>query len=118
MTRVGRPKKEHRDEALTRHVGTRFTQGERLALEERAAAAGLTVSGYVRAAALGLPLRRKQAPSPAGVLSPDELTALNRIGVNLNQLTRHLNAGLDGDVSDEVRIALRDLDALWARLLP
>lgn len=86
---MGRPKKspeELRDDPL--HV--MLTTRERAELEQRASAVGLTVSEFVRRQTLGRPL-----PASAGDRRTRATlaTALLRLGVNLNQITRHMNAG-------------------------
>ena len=86
---MGRPKKspdDLRDDPL--HV--MLTAQERAELEQRASAYGLSVSGFVRRRSLG-------GRMPAGVAEQRTratlATALLRLGVNLNQITRHMNAG-------------------------
>lgn len=67
-----------------------LTTRERAELEQRASTFGMSVSEYVRRQTLGRPL-------PAGVAEDRTraalATALLRLGVNLNQITRHMNAG-------------------------
>lgn len=103
-----RPKKQSL-EARSIVFGVRLTPEERTSIERKAAASGLTPSDYCRAAVLGLQVRADPpsptspavpadgctpsgAPSPA----PDtaHVVALNRVGVNLNQIARRLNSGL------------------------
>lgn len=70
-------------------------------IHARAAAAGLSVPDYVRTACLGRPLTiRAVRDLPATLLHQ-----LNRIGVNLNQLARHANAGRYRDAPIEAAIA-------------
>lgn len=69
---------------LSRFVGVRFKPDDYRLLEEKARQAGMTVSGLLRHAALGLPVtpRRRQ-------LADQELiNQLSRLGNNLNQQTR------------------------------
>ena len=67
-----------------------YTIQERAELERRAHALGLTLSEYIRRRTLGVPL----PPQSADRETRDKLaTALLRIGVNLNQITKHMNAG-------------------------
>jgi hypothetical protein len=86
---MGRPKKspeDLRDDPL--HV--MMTQRERAELEHRASLYGMTVSEFVRSRTLGwrmpplAPERRDRAALT---------TALLRLGVNLNQIAHHMNAG-------------------------
>lgn len=86
---MGRPKlspEERRDCQTT----VLYTIQERAELERRAHALGLTLSEYIRRRTLGVPL----PPQSADRETRDKLaTALLRIGVNLNQITKHMNAG-------------------------
>lgn len=88
-TAVARPKKSP-DELRDTYVQVRLTVRERAQLEQRAAAYGLTLSEYMRRTGNGRPL-------PAGVAEQHSravlATALLRLGVNLNQIARHMNAG-------------------------
>ena len=63
--------------------------GEAAEVAERAAAARLAPAVYMRRRALGRPVRRVVVRR----LGAAELRELNRIGVNLNQIARALNAG-------------------------
>jgi len=115
---MARPKQDERA-ARSQHVAARFTAEERAALGLRAAESGLTLSDFVRAAALGAQPRRPTMPAgPAGVLTADELRELNAIGNNLNQIARALNSGRADPVSDDVRTALAQLETVWDRYLP
>jgi uncharacterized protein (DUF1778 family) len=71
-------------------VHLRLTQEERAAFEARARAHGLSLSDYLRRAALDRPM-------PAPVAEGRDLAALTaallRLGVNLNQIARRMNAG-------------------------
>ena len=103
----GRPTTTDTDKR-TQHIAARFTVTERAQLEARAAAHGLRVSDFIRAAAVDSlpPKLAKAAKAGAGRLSRDELRELNAIGVNLNQLAKRANAGDD-----------RELDALLSSAL-
>ena len=86
---MGRPKispNERRD-CQTKVL---YTMRERAELEARAEALGLTLSELIRRRTLGVPL----PPQSADRQTRDKLaTSLLRIGVNLNQITKHMNAG-------------------------
>jgi len=86
---MGRPKlspEERRDCQTT----VLYTIQERAELERRAHALGLNLSEYIRRRTLGVPL----PPQSADRETRDKLaTSLLRIGVNLNQITKHINAG-------------------------
>jgi len=107
---MGRPKlspEERRDCQTT----VLYTIQERAELERRAHALGLSLSEYVRRRTLGVPL----PPQSADRETRDKLaTSLLRIGVNLNQITKHMNAGRHAPpelraVLDTVRLHLKIL---------
>jgi hypothetical protein len=86
---MARPKKapeERREDVL----GVRLTAREREALDSTAAAYGLTAAEFMRRRSLGekLPARVAARQQTAAVA-----TALIRLGVNLNQIAHHMNAG-------------------------
>ena len=74
----------------TRIVGVRLTLSEADDLAARAAASGLTTAAYVRRAALGRRIRSARVLR----LSAEDRLELGRIGVNLNQVARSMNAGI------------------------
>ena len=84
---MARPRKEH-IEARSERLNLRLTLGERATLEAKAAAAGVPPTDYARRVALGgqLAIAQTKAADPQLVL------ALNRVGVNLNQIARAINA--------------------------
>ena len=87
---MARPKKSPGDLHDVRTT-VLLTEQERAELEQRAQlAGGLTLSEFIRRRALGIPL-------PAGAAEQRTraalATALLRLGVNLNQIARHMNAG-------------------------
>ena len=88
LNRPGRPRKVAEEQRTDRLPGVRVTAAERVHVEELAARAGLPVTDFCRRATLG---QRVHAPR-AGV-DETALVALNRIGVNLNQIAHRLNAG-------------------------
>jgi len=59
---------------------SRFTPAEWASVQERAEAAGLSPSRYLRHVALGVPLGRR--------INAEAVLALNRAGVNLNNLVK------------------------------
>ncbi|CAN0560893.1 unnamed protein product [Laminaria digitata] len=80
-------------------IPTRYSEQEKDTLTQAAHAAGVTLSDFIRAAALSQPLpppRSKRANRPS-VKDGNELAALlaavGRIGNNVNQLARVANAG-------------------------
>ena len=72
----------------TRTVATRLTADEHAALHDRATAAGLAVGTYLRHLLRGLP------PAPRRPLTRTAVVALNRVGNNLNQLTKLAHTGV------------------------
>jgi uncharacterized protein (DUF1778 family) len=77
-------------EYRTRSIGIKLTPAERADLESAAAAKGASLSEYIRELCL-----RRSAHAVAGATRNPEAKALsvelNRIGNNLNQLTRIAN---------------------------
>jgi hypothetical protein len=73
--------------ALSRTTGTRFTSEQHDSIAERAEACGLPVAAYVRQLVLGA------APSDRRPDVRAAVVALNRVGNNLNQLTKLAHAG-------------------------
>jgi hypothetical protein len=109
------PKRATRGEqSRTEVITVRLTKAERTRLEQRAAAAGLTVSAFSAQALNGG--RVTVETKPAAIVLPPELVAeFKRIGNNLNQIAYALNARkavADGGVAknflDFVRALLRD----------
>lgn len=95
---------ERRDDRLP---NLRVTASERVLIEERAAAAGLTLVEYCRRAIF----RTRIAPR-RGTTEQALLVELNRVGVNLNQIAHKVNAGRSlppdfPEVLDEVREAIK-----------
>ncbi len=79
------------EERRTLQVTLWVNRGERRIIEERAAAAGLSIPAYIRQRAVRdhLPIAR---PLRLGVA---EYREVRQIGVNLNQIARALNQGAD-----------------------
>lgn len=97
---------ERRDDRLP---NLRVTASERALIEERAAAAGLTLVEYCRRAIF----KSRIAPK-RGTVDQALLIALNRVGVNLNQIALKVNTGrsLPPDfpiVLDEIKALIRKL---------
>lgn len=96
-------------ESRAERVAFRMTEEELARVQAEAARAGVSVSEYCRAAALGQRVRVRSAPDLSAAL-----VSLNRVGVNLNQIARTLNAGQPVPVDlDEV---LADVRAAVERL--
>ena len=72
----------------------RLTPAEAADLQARAQNAGLSVSAYLRACALGdSGPRAKRAPTVHQAMLSEALASLNRVGNNINQIAKHLNSG-------------------------
>jgi len=81
------------DKSRPFHIGIRLSQNERELVVQHAEKSGLTISEYVRASVLGAgyassidPVKRQQLV--------DANRELSRQGNNLNQIAKHLNAGI------------------------
>lgn len=110
---AGRPRLDPERRRTERLDAVRVSPSELAALRERAAAAGLSLSRFVRSAALGLRIR---PPMPATDLVV--ASELGRIGNNLNQLTRLAHSGqLPGWLGGELARLSFVLAAVGARLL-
>lgn len=83
------------DRRRTKRLGVRVSASEWRAIKARAARAGVRPTSFVREAALSAPARSRASDDVATV---EERRELRRIGVNLNQVARRLNAGADADV--------------------
>jgi hypothetical protein len=115
---MARPKKQQQ-EARTVRFNLRFSPGEWSEVEPKAATAGLMPAEFCRLAVLGQPTPAATSPAlspgvapasaaPAGVA---HIVALNRVGVNLNQIARALNAGM-GVVPTELEDTLSRVNQL------
>jgi hypothetical protein len=95
---------ERRDDRLP---NLRVTAAERALIEEKAAAAGLTLVEYCRRAIFKSRIAPKRGNTDQALL-----VELNRVGVNLNQIAHRVNAGRSlspefPSVLDEVRAAIK-----------
>ena len=99
------------EERRTRTVGVRVTETEAEELRERAQDARLSVGAYLRRRGLGQRVRLGAERR----LGAAELRELNRIGVNLNQMARAMNAG--AVAGPGTREAVERVGELVARLL-
>ncbi len=75
-------------------VLVRLLPDERAAIEARAREAGLSLAAFLRAAALGTPgPRARRSPHVNAEALGRATAALNKVGNNLNQIARGVNAG-------------------------
>lgn len=112
---MARPKKDKPDSRV-HVVGIRLTPDERLTLAQKAEAARLSLSELCRQASLGVPIEAASPPTegtpahaPSGGIA--HIVALNRVGVNLNQIARALNTDL-GFHPAELQDTLRRVNAV------
>ena len=96
---MGRPQLEA-GRRRTKQLGVRLSASEWRVIESRSARAGVRPAAFLREAALSSPGR---SPSSVDVATVEERRELRRIGANLNQVARHLNAGRDADVLPVLR---------------
>ena len=85
---MGRPVKDPLDRRTAKLPPVRLKDAELAALTSQAAAHGLSLTEYVRQRALG-----GRMTAPRATADDRLLSEVNRIGVNLNQIARSLNAG-------------------------
>jgi hypothetical protein len=98
---------------LTRTAGTRFTEEQFEALESYACQCGLTVTAFIRKVVLGVkPIARRP-------LAHSAIVAVNRVGINLNQLVKLANSGvvLTPELLAVVRHVLAEVRAVRNALL-
>ena len=94
----------------------RLSVDERLEIEKRADAAGLSLGGYCKSVILGTPPRRFRRPQLDRVELARLLGALGSVGNNLNQLTRTLHT--EGSIEiPELKEALIDLSEVRAGVM-
>lgn len=96
---------------MGRQVNVRFSEAEYEALDAAAQKAEMTVSGFFRSLSLegaGVrPIFNDEDRTILSILHED----MRKIGVNLNQVARSLNAGRVVD-PEEIKIALRNVERI------
>lgn len=108
---MARPPKAPQDRR-TEQVKIVLSPTELARVKAKADRAENTVTAFVRAAALGKPVKVEQTSAP-DFMTRNEL---RRIGVNLNQIAHALNSGR-GHAPDELRRLCAKLDQLFDRWL-
>lgn len=83
----GRPRKQALEQRSMQNK-QRYTRAELDYIAQMAHYAGLTVSEYIRRAALKIVIKPPRASVPR-----EAMAELNRIGININQIARALNRG-------------------------
>jgi hypothetical protein len=111
------PRRSGSEKRQRRAVSIRLLPDELAAIAERARAAGLSFAGYLRACALGSagPRARRSPPINAELLA-HAVAALNKVGSNLNQIARALNAGQAVGAQESIA-ALADTRSAVLRIL-
>lgn len=87
---MARPKKPDHERRDANQIGVRLSEIELAKLEQSAAMYGLSLSEFFRRRALGHRLPQIVAERQQAA---EATTALLRLGVNLNQIAKHVNAG-------------------------
>jgi len=91
-------------------VSVRFLPDERAAVEEKAREVGLTLASFLRSSVLGSPGPRARRSPPVNAEALARATAaLNKVGGNLNQIARVLNAGGSGVTTQECFAAMAEV---------
>lgn len=107
---VARPKKQMQD-ARSERLNLRLQPDERAEVETRAVALGLTPSDYARRLVIG----GRLASVVAAKADPSLVLAINRAGVNLNQIARTMNSGA-GHIPLDLADTLARINSLLDRL--
>ena len=90
----------------------RLSDAERKQLESNAKQCGLSKSGYLRKLLSGVPIRARPSPEICQLR-----TEINRIGTNINQITRKFNANLGSrDDVEECQRLLAEIYQLMYRI--
>jgi hypothetical protein len=111
---MARPRKE---KARDQRVNFRLTLAEAVALRERAARAGQSISDYARGAALGEQLPREHDKVASYAMDAASFHQIRLLGVNLNQIARRLNAQ-DMPAPPELAPLLAEIRTVLAKALP
>lgn len=107
----GRPRKPAEQQLQARRM-VRLSHADNARITERAAAAGLSVSAYLRQMALS----GSVTVAPPSPLDFETRQELRRIGVNLNQIAKAMNAGRQVPPA-ALAAATAKLDAIFDVLL-
>jgi hypothetical protein len=100
-----------------RKIGVACDAADFIVIDHKARAAGLSLASYLRACALGAPGPRAQrAPTVNAEALAHATAALNKVGSNLNQIARSLNAATP-IAANECHAALADVRAAVVRIL-
>ena len=101
-----------------RNIGVPVDSAEFLSIEGKARAVGLSRAAFLRACALGAPgPRAKRSPSFEIEALAQATAALNKVGSNLNQIARMLNAGGSISLAHSSFAALTETRTAVVRIL-
>lgn len=93
--------------ARDRYIQIRLTDSEMVEIKKRAG--GITTSAFLRQLALEQPVPQPN-PKPTKIVhsaDPELVREINRIGININQIAKHINEG--HELSNSVLIVLLGL---------
>jgi Bacterial mobilisation protein (MobC) len=114
LSHRGRSGTENRQKQ--RRITVRLSPEEYARLEASAGTAGLTIGSHVRATMLNAPKTRMRRRPLADVAALAKLSVeLNRIGGNINQITKRVNFG-ETPVAAEFSRALSGLDEILSAI--
>ena len=106
---MARPKKQEHEKRSEKLTTVRVTPAERIFIEDKAAAAGFTVTDFLRTLALHEEVKPRKTKLESSVL-----VELNRIGNNVNQIARVVNIGrIDTNL---IQSSLNELRELMAKI--
>jgi hypothetical protein len=122
MSETETPKRKRRSGSETRQKqhwkSFRLSAEENTQLVEYADRAGLTVGSYIRGAVLQKPKTRQMRKPPFDrVLLAQTMGQIQKAGVNLHQLVKHLNFGGMPEAETEYKAALIDFRASISALM-
>ncbi len=101
-----------------RHIDVCCDESEFVIIDDKARTAGMSMAAFLRTCALGSPGPRAQrAPTVNAKALAHATAALNKVGSNLNQMARVLNAGAATIAANECFAALAEVRAVTARIL-
>ena len=108
---MARPTKNEHEKRSASLPTIRVTPAERVLIEDKAAAAGFTITDFVRVLSLHEEVKPRKTKLEASLL-----VELNRVGVNINQLAHAANVGrirpaLLQTSLDELRQLMAKIDA-------
>jgi hypothetical protein len=102
----------------TRHIDVCCDEAEFVIMNDKAKRAGMSNASYLRTLALDTPgPRARRAPPVNAEVLAHAIAALNKVGSNLNQISRVLNSSGAISTANECFAALAETRAAAARIL-